>query len=703
MLSNTRIRFIITMSTFVRWILKMTDYVRVRVREFDLEMGQINSAKKQRTEWTFWRIFINHGLKGSIFNLFLLNPIVVLIILSEFAINSVNTYSTTIVVKILTSMSQSPHTHLPLFVIGILLIGVIFATDISNLIKHWTRPKTIVYKTKINERILSVIVAHLDKASHETDKEYGLSDKSEALNKFTWVFDNVTDALIDASVQTTRSVALCIYIVYQEPLIFFVLLIVYFVIGRYIIPYVNNSSPKKQDNTEKLWERTYYDLATMKTNKINPLYNQLYHTKDIKLESNVSFIDIQNLTKIDAEYSKDGIVVRPNIVRRYMEIINFYTSRRVNSTDSYEILQTTQHVIISLILMLTIYVGRFDTAVVILINRYALFGMISTFSDLSRIEQNAERLLEPVQKILEAVDKQLEKNVNSPMLIQLIPTTSTSSPESRLRVRSVVIENLKIQIPAQKSVKSNTNTESKGANELLQQRPVAYDRYVYLESARIDYESGKVLLLDGVTGCGKSLTVDALAGRYTNPICRSMVINFSDGTHVSSEFNSIIGARCYVSQMLSDDYKFRGKISMPLFKLFPGARDIEEITEFLINVFAMNPASIPEAITDHPHSKLSGGEIQRYIVATQIWQALRIKPDMLILDEVDRALDKETAVKVMSWIITNVKCFFVIITHLTEVKQMLMEKRCVSQIWTYESSETDKQQIRINTYNIVEQ
>jgi ABC-type multidrug transport system ATPase subunit len=140
---------------------------------------------------------------------------------------------------------------------------------------------------------------------------------------------------------------------------------------------------------------------------------------------------------------------------------------------------------------------------------------------------------------------------------------------------------------------------------------------------------------------------------------------------------------------------YNGKIALPMFKLFPGAKDIEEITRFLMDVFALKPSSIPESLTDCPHSKLSGGELQRYVVASQIWRVLRVNPDMLILDEVDRALDKETAVKVMSWIVSNVKCFFVIVTHLTEVKQMLLDRQCVSQIWTYETQDTDSRLIRI--------
>lgn len=681
-------------------------------RKSDIELGSVDTKSEKSSEWTFWGIYINHGLKGSLINLFLLNPIAIVMILSEFAINTLNTYATTVITKTLTTMSQpvtrnneqtlvtplapsvTVDVSMTLIYFAFLLIGVLFATDISNYIKRWTRPRSTVYKDQITERIKTKVISQMEKASHETDKEHGIDDKAEALSRFMWVYDNITDTLIDAAVQTTRSLALCAYIIYQEPVIFFVLLIVYSVVWRYVIPYINKKK-KKTDSGQKFWERAYYDLSVVGNAKINPLYNQLYRDDDVELGNVNGIIDIENVAKMEVGLTKDDVIVRPNVVKRYMETIRYYSSKNANWNDSYEILQITQHIIIGFILISMFYTRRFETAIVILINYHTMFSMINTFSNLSRIEQNAGRSIEPLQKILDAVDKQLEDNAR---LMIHIPTQliSSSKTEIRRHVRSVRIDNMKILIPAQKALKKESFIETdETENKELVPKPVEYDRYVYLESGRIDYEIGKVLLLEGVTGCGKSVTINAITGLYTKNICKSMMIDFSDGSCCESEFNSILGSRCYVSQLLSDEYKFNGKITLPLFKLFPGARDIGEITNFLVDVFALKPASVPESLTDHPHSKLSGGELQRYVVATQIWRVLRIKPDMLVLDEVDRALDKETAVKVMSWIITNVKCFFVIVTHLTEVKQMLMDKRCVSQVWTYESSESDKQQIKI--------
>jgi energy-coupling factor transporter ATP-binding protein EcfA2 len=659
------------------------------------------SKPKKQSEWTFWGIYINHGLKGSVFNMFFLNPITIVLILSEFVINSVNTYSTTAVTKILRQTVQSNEVHLVSLPIPItlthfvfLLIGVIFTQDISNLIKRLTRRKSTIYKMQIIQRIKETVISHMDKATHETDKEHGINEKNSALGRFMWVYDTIADTIVDAAVQTTRSLSLCAYIVYQEPVILFVLLTVYLVLWRYIIPYINKKK-KKKNNGDKFWERSFYDSSIHWNTKTNPLYNQLYHDDDVNLENAKGVIDIENASKIEAETTKDDMIVRPNVVKRCMEIINYYSTQHANRSESYDLLKIVQDVIISLILVSMFYTGRYETVFVILINRHTMFSMIDTFSQLSRLEHNAGHSMEPLQKILEAVDRQLvdRQLVDRQPMVQTEQLITTSRTDQRLSVNSIDIDNMNILIPAQKALNNESDAEATDTETVP--RPVEHDRHVCLESSHIKYESGKVLLLEGVTGCGKSVTVNTLAGLYTKKICSDMKINFSNGSSVSAEFNQILGSRCYISQLLSNDLMYNGKIALPMFKLFPGAKDIEEITRFLMDVFALKPSSIPESLTDCPHSKLSGGELQRYVVASQIWRVLRVNPDMLILDEVDRALDKETAVKVMSWIVSNVKCFFVIVTHLTEVKQMLLDRQCVSQIWTYETQDTDSRLIRI--------
>jgi len=81
-----------------------------------------------------------------------------------------------------------------------------------------------------------------------------------------------------------------------------------------------------------------------------------------------------------------------------------------------------------------------------------------------------------------------------------------------------------------------------------------------------------------------------------------------------------------------------------------------------------------------------------------IWKILILEPDIVILDEIDKALDKDTAVHILSWIIKNVPSFFILVTHLSEVKDALLTQNVINQIWNYDL--TDKVVSKIKITNI---
>ncbi|VBB18044.1 peptidase domain-containing ABC transporter [Yasminevirus sp. GU-2018] len=704
----------------------IVDKFRTKKRKVDIEQGETLlseteiSTKQQPPDsnWTFWHVYIAHGLNGSVWNIFYLDPVATVLVIIEILANTLNTYSMTIVTQMLTSMSnintnehattkvpppapmQGPSLittyETPVTFFVILLMCVMFTTDVTRGFKRALRHKSLFYKNRIIRSIENVIVSHIKKASPETLKEYSIDDRNEALNRFVWVYDNVTDTLIDTAVQTARSVTFCSYLVYKEPRLIPILAVIYAVMWKYVIPHT--SKKRGGDSGEVFWQRAYYDIATDDAICANPLYNTLYTDEMIGRSTldDTTQIDVKKLASIEQSVSADGKVVRPNVVERYMETIRYYSLKHLEWSDSHDTMQTVQNVMAFLIIVFLVHIGLYGTALIVLINRGSLFGVLATYSDMKRCEKNAEKSMEKIVVILDAIDQQIESAKKEDVLHQVIDPLC--SHLARDHISSIKIEGLNIVIPAQKVLKKEESSDEDLAESDEKRQPAFnYDRHIVLDTAKLDIVPNKCLLLDGHTGCGKSVTINALAGLYSKKLCRRMTIGLKSGQSVDAEFNQILGSRCYVSQMLSEDYKYNGKIALPLYKLFPGVKSIEEITHFLSSVFALKPASIPESLSDTPHSKLSGGEIQRYVVASQVWRALKIRPDIMILDEVDRALDKETAVKVISWIVTNVNCFFVIVSHLTEVKQMLFEKQCVQQVWTYDDT-TDKYQISIRTH-----
>ena len=78
------------------------------------------------------------------------------------------------------------------------------------------------------------------------------------------------------------------------------------------------------------------------------------------------------------------------------------------------------------------------------------------------------------------------------------------------------------------------------------------------------------------------------------------------------------------------------------------------------------PDGINQLIGDNSNFKLSGGQIQRIAIA----RALYKRASLLIFDEGTNALDKEKESIIISNIIKNYECIFLMITHRSETKEL---------------------------------
>lgn len=667
-----------------------------------------------KTNWTYWGMYLQYGLEGSIWNIIYLNPVITVLVLFEIIINVANTYAMTVIthnlMKLANPSSNSDDVpileHLSTEKFIVLLGLILFTSDITKITNRLLRKWSLFYTHRILRRIKYAVIDHINLASSEIRQEYDLNERFEGINQFIWTYENITGTLIETIIKTSRFLTFCSYIVYKEPRLLFGMIIIYAIMWRYIIPHVVQET---QYNGKKLWMNAYYDMVITESFNINPLYERLYQSSEKnrelydKIESlDIDICDIEKI--IYDEMSSSSKVVRPNASERYMEILKYYTLKNKGWHDRNDNIQFAQNMVAYMLIIFVFILGLYETAIIILINRSTMFSLLSCYSDIQNCEKNSERQLEKIRKFLNAVDKYLEENKN-----KIVKQLFTSDEVCKQKIVSLSIKDLKISIPSNKTNESVDSTKSTDTTKSIETDKTSYIeqspmRYLSLESANISITPHKCLLLDGKTGCGKSMTINALAGLYTGSICKKMCAtigstNNCETMNIDIEFNQILDARCYIGQMLSDDYKYNSAIHLSLHKLFPGAETIKHVKKFLKDIFALKDSSIPSSLTDTPPLKLSGGELQRYVVASQIWRIIRVQPNIVILDEIDRALDKETAVKVISWIIDNISSYFVIVSHLTEVKQMLFEKNCINQIWTYDEI-SDHQQIKICTNNV---
>jgi len=191
---------------------------------------------------------------------------------------------------------------------------------------------------------------------------------------------------------------------------------------------------------------------------------------------------------------------------------------------------------------------------------------------------------------------------------------------------------------------------------------------------------GEMILLDGISGSGKSTVMNAIAGLYDGKVTESFCI---DGESYDDEFRSISHVREYCRQDVLDGYKsnmFR-TIHMTLTELFPNGT-YDEIKEFLghFGVQSKIPTDMCTKISKTQNG-LCGGEARRFIVAVQVWRALKNGALILILDEPTREIDEKQSIQIFEYIRRIYHGAIILTLHEKSIKEHL--DKWVSQTWQF--------------------
>jgi ABC-type transport system involved in cytochrome bd biosynthesis fused ATPase/permease subunit len=183
-----------------------------------------------------------------------------------------------------------------------------------------------------------------------------------------------------------------------------------------------------------------------------------------------------------------------------------------------------------------------------------------------------------------------------------------------------------------------------------------------------------IVLLNGPKGCGKSVTMDILAGLYDKSITDSFEI---DGKDVRSlgEFRMMQPYRIYMRQCVLDDFKANrfNTIIMSIRQLFPRIYSHDEFEAFMkpFNILHKLPTDYDTQISRDERG-LSPGESQTLMLASNIWKALTLKIPILLLDEPERNIDIDNIKSIFSYITTHYSGVLFLITHMYELKQFII-------------------------------
>lgn len=182
-----------------------------------------------------------------------------------------------------------------------------------------------------------------------------------------------------------------------------------------------------------------------------------------------------------------------------------------------------------------------------------------------------------------------------------------------------------------------------------------------------------IVLLNGPKGCGKSVTMDILAGLYDRTITDIFEIDGKDARN-HGEFRAIQPYRIYMRQCVLDDFKANrfNTIIMTIHQLFPRIHSHTEFEAFIkpFNILHKLPNDYDVQISRDERG-LSPGESQTLMLASNIWKALTLKIPIVLLDEPERNIDIDNIKSIFAYITRNYSGVLFLITHMYELKQFI--------------------------------
>jgi len=457
----------------------------------------------------------------------------------------------------------------------------------------------------INRRIIDGVNKRILKAPLHMQQKYNLACHFEALSRYMWTFTDVVSMLVMAVVNSARSLVVCVYVSFKEPRLFVILAISYWILWKYCIPLMLRGQKTKECT---LWQNQYYALLEERDCVINPM-----------LKKNIS------ISTADAS------------VTHYADFLNKMTTQKKLTL----IISGVQNGIVLVLIMAVIFAGQYNTALILVMNRNALFGIVTEYVNIRSIDITNTVGTEKIIGILDGIEEEQQRLDN------------IKEEEQQQQQR---LDNIK-EKEKEKQRLDNISFEFNGTN------------------INMDMTAGKVTLLSGVSGSGKTTFMNMLAGLTVLP---TPVFATYGKEIIQTTFKELLDSRIYIQQTTVEDYIINGSIRTSHRLLFPGATDIYEIRDFLSRVFLLKDTCLPKAMDDEPREGMCGGEKQRYVVASQLWKIQKANPEFILLDEIDRALDKPTAVHILKWIVQNIPSRIVLITHLKEeVQDMLNSIDCM--------------------------
>ena len=187
-------------------------------------------------------------------------------------------------------------------------------------------------------------------------------------------------------------------------------------------------------------------------------------------------------------------------------------------------------------------------------------------------------------------------------------------------------------------------------------------------ASTITMKRGDIIKVDGNSGHGKSTFFDIICGIISRNNYNAIIMY--DGKISTYGFDAITSKRCYVEQFESTKWNtsvceiITGNITGKYTKLLDQALAMAQCTDFI----GTDKQSIYSK-----EIKLSGGQKARVQIARTIYNILITHPAMIVLDEIDKAIQGMTAKLIMDSLFDYCRCHRIIClvsAHSQETKDL---------------------------------
>jgi ABC-type lipoprotein export system ATPase subunit len=619
----------------------------------------------KKTRWKFWAIYYNIGLQGEWKGFFLENKTMIPQIVIETTVRLIMTMTFSSVTQGLSSLAANDDIDLWMPYLYAMMALMVFNLDINHLINVLFHKSKVAYRNKVMNRITRGAAVRTYSSSISVLVKNDAGKYFSAMPSYAFCFEDITDNIGNLIIQFLRTVVFFCYIMWKEPRTFIPFLLAYNIIIKKLIPLIMYDPQFR--GLRNMWGILYFNT--------NDDHNKAYNPATIGPI-------FQN------------VLAGPD---SFQAMSQEYSDRVEKMSRSRYYLSFVKGAIVFGIALFACQIGGYDLALLVIMSGRTVFDVVDMWVNCQQIQSRADRSMDKMLDIFDEVDKADNKTIDDEIEIG-----SDSDAEFQFETDSNISGIQTISFDSM-VVKLDPDTETMGAGDSKTESDSEEKEnlVIYIMRNIIDVFKRGITLLDGPSGCGKTSVLSALAGMCdeTSSLCQTedLQIVFGDG-EIRTDFTAIRCQRYYILQFMTELYLYNNAIDSPMSNLFRGAETIDEVRAFLIDVFKLKPNTIPKSLDDKPPKTLSGGERQRYVLAIQFWMIMKIAKEhrlIILLDEPFRNIDVVTAQHIMSWILENVDAYFFMVTHISEIKDLIRGSNALDQVWKFEVDADDEEKVYV--------